>query len=201
MLKPNDYGRLGVAVRDEVIDFFGRFACINAVAALVDVAELHGGRVLPLTVRAFIFNPRITRSIGDVTDPKATERLKKAVEEGGVDTVALGLQTGSAPLPRGEWAGHLVGVIEEFEPNRALVIDPTLEQANQPDNDIVLRPLFLKVKPDHLSSLFRVQIDGCEVQYKAFPQETFFMSTPAWRNMEQREVLRDRVLGRLEAFA
>jgi hypothetical protein len=37
-----DYGALGLAVRNEVLEFF-RYSCINAVAALVDGADALGG--------------------------------------------------------------------------------------------------------------------------------------------------------------
>jgi len=192
-----DYGRLGLAVRNEIIEFFRRYACINAVAALVDAAEALGGHVSPLTVRAFVFNPRITEALGDPQAPGAVERLQAAIASGGRDTVALGVQT-STPLPEGEWAGHLVGVVDGFKPARALVIDPTLEQANQPARGIVLRPGFLVVPPDVLGAVFRIRIEGCEIQYKAFPDDTHFLSTGAWRDRTQRDVLRDRVLNRLE---
>jgi hypothetical protein len=191
-----DYGALGLAVRDEVAEYFGRLSCINAVAALVDTAEVLGGRVSALTVRAFIYNPRITQALGDVNDPGAAERLQQAVAAGGQDTVALGMETSSG-LPAGDWAGHLVGVVENFKPGKSLVIDATIEQANQPAQGILLRPVFLVVQPELLRSLFRAQIERCEVQYKAFPEETYFRSTGAWRNQEQRQIVRDRVLRRL----
>lgn len=89
MLDGSDYGRLGMVVRDEVLDFFGRFACINAVAALIDVAQVIGGHITPLTVRAFVFSPRITHAIGDVAAPGAEARLREAVNAGGAETIAL----------------------------------------------------------------------------------------------------------------
>lgn len=55
-----DYRVLGVTVRDQVLEVFGRLSCINAVAAMADVAEEFGGHVSPLSVRAFIFNPTDT---------------------------------------------------------------------------------------------------------------------------------------------
>jgi hypothetical protein len=122
-----DYGALGLAVRNEVLEFFRRYSCINAVAALIDGADALGGRVSPLTVRAFVFNPRITQALGDPQAHGAVERLQAAVAAGERDTVALGVET-NTPLPAGDWTGHLVGVVDGFKPGRSLVIDPTLEQ-------------------------------------------------------------------------
>jgi hypothetical protein len=61
-----------------------------------------------------------------------------------------------------------------------------------------LRPAFLVVPPEVLGSISRTRIEGCEIQYKAFPDDAHFLTTGAWQNKAQRDVVRDRVLRRLE---
>jgi hypothetical protein len=189
-----DYFALGLAVRDQHLKCFRRFSCINAVAALVDVAEVLGGHVSPLSVRAAIFNPRDTAAVGDLRDPEAIQRLCDAARIGNFD---IGL--GFAGREPGSWGGHLVGLVEDSQPGRSMVVDVTLEQANQPERGIVLKPVFMAA-PSHIAGARFpvVNIAGCAILYQAFTDDTSFQSTGAWSNQEQRRMLRDAVLRQLE---
>jgi hypothetical protein len=192
---PMDYQRLVPAIAEEMQSFFGRLACINAVAAAIDVVEkLEGIALRPLTVRAFIFNPALSARVGDFEAPDATASLQRWANEGDSFRVALGV--GQAPA--GDWAGHLVAVASDGD--KSLVMDPTIHQADQPAHGIVLRPVLVRVADEHLEgrSGFRTHVNGCEILYKAFPDDRFFEQTPAWRNGRQRASVRDQVLRRLD---
>jgi hypothetical protein len=194
-----DHADLVIAVRDELQACFDRLGCISATAALCDVVEALGMRALrPLTVRAFIFNPALTERVGDFLAPDAAPLLWRVwAEESGFVRVDLGM--GEAPA--GEWAGHLVAVGQEGDSRKRLVFDATIQQADQPTHNIVLRPILLRVDAQHLEGrgCFRTRVNGCEILYKAIPNDGFFEHTPIWCNKEQRLRVRDRVLKRLQA--
>jgi hypothetical protein len=193
------YADLAFAVRDETLEFFGRFACINAVAAAIDVAETLSwgwGALRPLAVRPLICNPTLSERVGDLHAPDATARFQRWANEEGSVRVELGM---GSDAQAGEWAGHLVAIGDDPDPHKRVVMDATIEQFNQPSQGIVLHPIVFRLAVEHLheEGLSRVHVAGCQVVYRAFPTDRYFERTPVWRDTSQRRIIRDRVLSRL----
>lgn len=177
------FGPLVMAVRDEIASRFRRLACINAVAALVDVAASDGVALRPLTVRARVFNPPLARRIGDLDEPEAAARLPSAMQAPDSFIVAVGT---AAPNP-GDWAGHLVALGDTSDPERKLILDATIEQANQPHHAIVLAPLAFVVPSSRVGGdAVSASVNGCGILYKTFPEERDYERFGAWRREEQR---------------
>lgn len=186
---------LMTAVLDEVEEVFGCLTCINAVAALVDVGEVLGLRLQPLTVRAVILNPKLTERVGDPSDPGFESQLRKWMEEEGSFRVALGL----GEAPSGDWAGHLVAVGDVPDSLKKLVIDPTLQQVDRPSENIVLAPMVLRVDAERIQegAHLWLRLNGCGLLYSFFPRDHSFQRTPAWSDLGQRMFVRKRVFERL----
>lgn len=91
-----------------------------------------------------------------------------------------------------------MGVVDEFQPEVSLWLDPTLEQANRPERGIELRPAFVLMPTDKVRAAFGLVVEGCQILYAALPDDDSFLSKPAWTKSEQRKRLRDAVLSRLK---
>jgi hypothetical protein len=194
--KIRDYAAIVIPVRDEIKTLLGRLACINAVAALIDVAnEVGVGGLKPLTVRAHIFNPTLSQRVGDILAPEAPTLIQRWIEESGSFRIGLGIGEASG----GEWAGHLVAVGDDSNSCKKIMIDATIEQANDPIHNIVLRPVVFRVTIDHLKGqrVFQISINGCKIFYRAFPDDRFYEQTLAWQDRSQRMIIKDRILERI----
>jgi len=170
----------------------GRLGCIEAVGALVDAATVLGlGTLRPLVVRAFIYNQALVQRVGDLNAPDAADRIRHWTKE---DERCAYVLLGIGDVPAGDWAGHLVAV--DDEPEMSIILDPTIEQVNQPAHNIVLSPLAVPIQAVHLQGRggYRFNANTCVIEGKAFPDERSFEQTPAWR---ERTALRDYVVRRI----
>ena len=192
-----ELGRLVLAVRHELVDSFGRPGCIEGVATLIEVARtLKVGRLQPLTVHVDICNPTLVERVGDFNAPDVAARIKRWMSEEGSFRVGLGMGKRDA----NEWEGHLVAVATHPDPQKRIVLDPTIEQVNQPAHNIVIPALAFPVAAAHLQGKSGFQlpvVNGCMILGMAFPADRSYEQTPAWRDRRLHAVLRDRVLERL----
>ncbi|HEX5716325.1 MAG TPA: hypothetical protein VF179_09205 [Thermoanaerobaculia bacterium] len=190
-----DLPALVLAVRDEIEEGFGCLSCINAVAALVDVAEKFGEVVSPFTVRLIVHNPALTERAGHPAGRDFEENLHRWLAAEGSFRHAVGI----GDAPPGHWGGHLVGMADSGERNKWLLVDPTIQQAEVPHQGIVLDPVIVEIDRSYPEEgkVAWWNFNGCLAMYKFFPRDESFRETSAWTNMGQRRSVRDRVLERL----
>lgn len=174
----NELGALTIAVRDEIRQSMGRLSCIHAVGTLIDAAESLGYSLEPITVRGHILNPFLTERVGAPDSPEFFDLIDQWGSHEGACQIGLGM----GEHPPGEWAGHLVAVAR-LDDGRRLILDPTLQQVDQPRHGISFMPLALRVAADRLEGEINswFSIAGCWVRFRFFPHDKFFLRTTAWR--------------------
>jgi hypothetical protein len=168
------------AVRDAACAVFPRHyrpdSCIAAARVLVDAFDRLHVRVRPLSVTVDVFNPamvaRASAEGGRV--PETDEEYQRWVEESGCWWLTLGI---GDPEP-GKWPGHVTVVAWD-----RVLIDLTLPQASRPQRGIVLAPAAIQVWAEVLTGAERrvVTMHGCELHYRARPQDRSFMGSRDWQ--------------------
>lgn len=136
------YQALCAAARDETRTTDRRPSCIGATAALVDVAEVVGETIRPLTVHVLAPNPAFNGPVG------------------GRRAVGIGVGGSTDMRRRGDWAGHLVGVAGESRADFAMFLDPATEQINRPELGIAITPPVLRVAPAACAGPFVLRRQG-----------------------------------------
>ena len=192
---PYPHYSLFLAVRAEMQQLSldtGRWSCIEAVAAMVDGAvALELPPISPLTARARVSNPVSTHQMGRLELPPG-----QLPPEGEPVTHIVGWLDDA----RG-WPGHLVAIAPDPEDaNVRILLDPTLEQANNPNHGIAVRATGGRIGSRDLerTSVIPMLVNQCLVQYEIFPTQKFFETTTLWLDQEARERTLKRVLHRLD---
>lgn len=153
--------------------------CIMATATLIDVMDYFKLRVRPLSVKAQIFNPEMSRRIEESGLPTLEEAEKDWFPR---SCWSVGL--GHGEEQPWKWPGHLVGILKE-----EILIDLTMDQCRRPEKNIelpgvVLIPLdgdFLKAEGAMIGFL-----NGCRVHYVAFPEDQSYKKARDWSEKKRR---------------
>ena len=192
-----DYMKLARVAYEEVRADYNQHTCIGMAAALLTTLKLAGEEgAFPLTVRAHITNPAFTRRRASAALPPTQEQVEKWGRQDGSFQASIGFdlkQEGKG------WPGHLVVIVPDAVDGRTLMFDLTIMQAEQPQHDIHLRPVILAVKPEFLNGEqpFGLKVNGCQVMYKASPNDKSYEETPVWQSGQVHDLLAMRILARL----
>ncbi len=190
-----DLQQLVSVILDELSRASERHSCIMAAAVLLDVLENKCiSQAYPLTVKARIFNPRLTDLINKESS-LTPDLLSAYLEADGCHMIIIGCGEGSSD----QWPAHLVVVIPGILKAKDAVCDLTITQANAADWGINLHPILMGVRDPFLngSEDFGVTVNGSRVVYRAFPDDHSFEQTSLWKRNPKRGSIVKRVLNRL----
>jgi len=189
-----DWQQLVSVILDELSRASEEHSCIMAATVLLDVLRDKGIKhAYPLTVKARLFNPRLTERLNK--EPSPTPNLMAHLGADGCHMVAIGHGEGSS----GQWSAHLVVVIPNGLRGKDAICDLTITQANVPGWGIHLRPILQAVRDPFTngSEDIGVIINGSRVIYRAFPDDHSFEQASLWKRNPKRDSIVKRVLNRL----
>lgn len=187
-----DYSRLVAATHADIQTNCSGFPCITIASVLQDVLHALGASdAYCLASHMKVFSPAETRRLGH--DPAAWAQTEFSVYDGALPRVVLG-ETGSASAD--EWHGHLVVIVPNGMDGRDLLLDLSIERANQPAQGILLRPITMKTPLSFAEGgqILSYIVNQCRILYKALPDNHTFENKTAWRNTEFRQSATQRIV-------
>lgn len=190
-----DWQKLGSIVLNELNKWSEEQSCIMAAAVFLSVLRAIGVKnAYPLTVKAKIFYPKFTQRPKNEPYPNTTKLEAQWIAEG-----CHGINLGYVEGSDAQWPGHLVVIIPNVLNGRDAMYDLTIAQANKPEWDIQLSPILAGVRDSFIKGKenFGVTMNGCQIVYKAFPENHSFMEAPAWKGKLKSGLMVKRVLKRL----
>ena len=161
-------------------------SCICCTKVFVQLANTVGLNAIPLTVEASVFNPVFADWIEvNGLDP-SDEDMVRMGEKGG-RFVVLGARDERQPKDSNSWPGHLVAVISA-KGKPTTVIDLTIDQANRPKKDILIRDPLVFGVPDNFTDggvvatgFMGTKAGKIAFVYRAFPEDTSYEVSPDWQ--------------------
>ncbi|MBA3752748.1 MAG: hypothetical protein H0X01_01070 [Nitrospira sp.] len=189
-----DYLKLAQIAVQEVLNEYGEHTCIAMAGVLMTVLRLDGvDGAYPLTVHVKILNPNLTKLASSVKSPSEAQMKRWGAQQGSF-MVSLG-EVMSEP---DGWPGHLVVIVPDAVEGRTIMLDLTIMQADQPQYGIRLRPIALKLDREILATkTFGVVQNGCQIMYKAFPDDLTYQEKLAWQRSDLHDLVATRILSRL----
>jgi hypothetical protein len=168
----------------------GQGCCVAAARLACDVlGDCYHMRVRPLVVEAHVFNPVITAKLtAKGRAPSSAEECQQWGAEGGWSESGWWITIGcrqDRDVVSGGWPGHLVAVV-----NETCLLDLALVQASRPHKGIRLAPLVAGVNAAFLAgnegAVAVWVVNGCQVEYQAYPHDTSYRAFPAWQTLSGR---------------
>ena len=155
---------------------FREDSCINSTRVLFDVYRAVGIAADAVSVRTRIYAPAfVDRGHREGRMPESPEEVHSWTSEPGVWSVGIGFGT---DLGKHKWPGHLVLRSD------STLIDATIDQANRPQDGIVMPPMLLLAHTSdafwRADDLLGVEINGCQVVYESRPNDNSYLGSPAW---------------------
>jgi hypothetical protein len=176
-LRPEEKERL-IAVASLVpalvTPVYGPNSCIPTTRVVIGALEGLGIKARPLSVRTNVINERYLTAVEELGRPfRDKAEAMEWHRSRGVFSYGIG-----AKHAAGTWPGHLVAVVRE-----RVLLDLTIGQANHPEYDMVLSPIFGEVSGRFLNGNHPASMDnnGCRVIYEAMPRDRGYELTPNWR--------------------
>ena len=151
--------------------------CIHTSALLVKALHANGyPDAYLLTVGVEVFNPIFLRWVEEHGPPETPEQGDSCAAAGGV---AIHLGAGhEQSIEADKWKGHLVVVVPDALDGRDCMFDLSVTQVNKYGHGIALQPVVAKLKPErrfvHGHSPMIQDMNGCRVQYTAYPNDKSF---------------------------
>lgn len=167
--------------RQEILKDFRLDSCIGSTRTVIRVLKHFGYEAQPFPCRAFIYNPAFVKAIerGE-RPPEDTIARSQWMDNMGAWSVGVGFQPDDAV----KYVGHLAAVL----PERKLLIDASLDQANRPHKNILIPPVVVaKVTDEFLRSEDVVEygVNGMRVVYEPRPEDRAWRESTNWNNSSQ----------------
>jgi hypothetical protein len=186
-LRPDEVERLHVVAdlaSALVAPVYGLDSCIPTTRVLVAALESLGIKARPLSVSASVINAQYVAAVEQLGRPfqDKAEAMEWHRSKG---VFSYGIGAKDAP---GTWRGHLVAVVRQ-----RVLVDLTIGQANHPEHDMVLSPMFGDVSGRFLNGHAQAIMDNnsCHVIYEALPGDRSYEATPNWRYTDCIDIARE----------
>ena len=156
-----------------VTPVYGSNSCIPTTRVLVAALENLGIKARPLSVRATVINGQYIAAVEELGRP-FRDKAEAMVWHRSKGVFSYGIGAKAAP---GTWQGHLVAVVRQ-----RVLVDLTIGQADHPEHDMVLSPMFCDVSGRFLNGHEQATFgnNGCRVLYEALPGDRGYQATPNW---------------------
>lgn len=94
-----------------------------------------------------------------------------------------------------DWPGHLVGMIENHQDGRPLLVDPTAQQLNRVEFGIAITPVVYLLPSANLGAEIKLYApNGSELSYVCLPEDRSYEDSELWSRVDHRTNVRDQIL-------
>lgn len=161
--------------RPEILKWYRPDSCIASSRVVFDLLRGYGMKPLAVACGVRVMNAALVKRIAkEGRHPRDDAEIRKWSRGDGSWNVGVG-DTGVERKHR--WDGHLVVLAY-----RQVMIDVSIDQANRPHKDIVLKPIVVTVPDDWAEGGEDCVVweNGCLLLYRAKPKDRAWVQTAGW---------------------
>jgi len=169
-------------IRSQILASSRVDSCVRSTKILVQVGNLLGVKVEPLTVEANVFNPPFAKEIIKY-NWDIPENVLETLEAKGCYQGVLGSRRDADRVPKpGKWPGHLVAIVHT--PKHPVLVDLSLDQITRPQWDVLIEEPFVYplTEPGFLAGTHDIaaEVNDLVYLYCSAPEDRSYEEAVDW---------------------